>query len=184
MTRIESSCNWDVIKKAFPLTEISINNRLSLRRLYQSDAGLLGNFMIGDPDMTWPRVSWTQDNVDYLLGLRLKHYEDYGFGVYGVLLDNELIGMAGIQVWEYEPCSVEVLVYIAKEHWYKGYAVKIMRWLLNRIKVDTDLHELYAAIRLENTAAIKIAKFFKFSKIGENIHYGYPATIGKLQIPR
>lgn len=70
------------LQRVFPLIEISLNNSLKLRPLRLEDIDSLCLFLCDDPEMTWSRKVRNRENVNYLLELRLKHYKDFGFGIY------------------------------------------------------------------------------------------------------
>jgi len=180
MTQPESSdCDWGDIINAFPLKKLWVTHTLNLRPLTKQDSVELGDFLSGDPEMTWTRKPWSRRNVDYLLSLRLSHYKQYGFGPYGIELDGKLIGMAGVQVWDYEPCSVEFLVYVAKSQWNQGYGTNLTKWIIDKCNDIPSLPFLYAATRPENTRINHIVKQLGFMKTGNGEHYGYPSIYWK-----
>ena len=172
---INSDCDWEAIRNAFPLSPINLDQGISLRPLQLADLDALCLFMTGDPEMTWPRTSWARSNVEYLLEFRLKHYQNYGFGPYGVLLDGRLIGMAGVQVWEETTCSIELLVYLAKEVWLKGLGRKLLIWIIDAARSSGKIKEIYAATREDNNRAINLARRVGFQEFGKGIHFGHPA---------
>jgi RimJ/RimL family protein N-acetyltransferase len=142
----------------------------------------LASIMTGDSEMTWPRKVWSTPNVEYLLNHRLAHYRQYGFGPYAIIKGGALVGMAGVQVWDYAPCSIEVLVYVARPLWSRGLAAHAMQWVLQRAKDVAHEPVLYAATRPENARAERIAKRSGFTKIGSGEHYGYLANFWKLEL--
>lgn len=177
-----TTCDWTAIRAAFPLTEVPLWSGVVLRPLEQSDCDALSEIMAGDPEMTWPRKAWTRENVDYLLGLRLKHYADYGFGPYAILRSGRLIGMAGAQVWDYAPCSIEVLAYVARSEWSRGLAVRVLNWTIERAATFGDVKSIYAATRPENVRAVRLARGLGFAEAGAGEHYGYPAMFWQLSL--
>ena len=118
----------DDLQIAFPLNTTSIRHGLSVRPLVQGDLNDLDVILTGDPEMSWSRKAWSRANVQFLLSHRQAHYEEYGFGPYGVILDGQLVGMAGAQIWDKGSRSVELLAYIAKSHWGEGLATELLRW--------------------------------------------------------
>ena len=169
---------------AFPLCHMRIAPDLELRPLQDSDIDELCGILCDDPEMTWTRRAWTRENVEYLLNLRLKHYEDHGFGAYAVLYNNKLIGMAGAQVWEYNDDSIELLSYISRKYWNLGITSQLMNWLIDTIQRQTNLHSVYAATRHENKAAISLTEKFGFKRIGEENHFGFPSIHWKLDLAK
>lgn len=177
-----SGCDWTRVRLAYPLSEIEVGEGLRLRPLREEDLGRLCDFMTGDPDMTWPRVSWSRENVSYLLGLRLKHYAEFGFGPYGVDMGNTLIGMAGVQTWDYEPCSVELLTYIRKENWAGGLGTRLLRWVVDQAREYKIGDYIYAATRQENERANNLARRLGFEETGHGVHFGYPSIKWRMSL--
>lgn len=175
-------CDWSAVRKAFPLERIRINGRILLRPLKADDIDKLSEFLVGDPEMTWTHKAWTRENIKYILSLRLDHYASYGFGPYGVVLDGELRGMVGMQVWEFEECAIEQVAYIAKAEWSQGLATMLLRWGIRRARDVGQLKELYAATRADNQRSIGITERLGFVRIGEGKHFGYPAIYWRLSL--
>ncbi len=160
---------------AFPLRQIKFSNEILLRPLVKEDLSALTDIMAGDPAMTWTRNTWTQDNVSYLLRLRLTHYKDYRFGMYGVVdtLSGELIGMAGLQFWDDSSPDVEIITYIRRSDWNRGLATELSSWCCAHAFAECpSVERIVAATRHDNIAAQKVARRMAMSVTGEGEHYG------------
>lgn len=182
MTLTFDGCDWSPIARAFPLADLTLENGIVLRPLTAHDSAALAMILTGDPEMTWTRGVWKQENVDYLLSLRLKHYETYGFGPYAVMIGENLKGMIGVQVWDYQPCSVELLAYVARSEWSRGLATDLGRWVVARCRDLADLQVIYAATREENERSNKLAARLGFVRTGHGQHYGHPAVFWEMQL--
>src|SRR5439155_6819065 len=140
---------WERLRAAFPLTSLETEGVI-LRPLEADDLERLTEILSGDPEMTWPRITWTVENARYLLGLRLQHYERYGFGVYGIEgPDGGLIGMGGPQVWRDGSSDIEVLAYVEKKQWSQGTASVVLKWTLVRAFEIAQIEHVFAATRPE-----------------------------------
>lgn len=168
-------CDFEAIRTAFPLASLDLCEGVAVRPLHADDLPALTAFMSNDPEMTWTRRPWNEDNVAYLLGLRLKHYETWGFGPYGVVIEGNLAGMAGIQVWDESDCTVEALVYLARRYWSRGLGRRMLQAILNRAFDDAKVSQVFAATRPENLAAAAIAEAVGFIRVGEGVHFGCPS---------
>jgi L-amino acid N-acyltransferase YncA len=83
--------------------------------------------------------------------------------------------MAGVQVWDDKPCSVELLAYVAKDIWSLGIGTRLLRWIIDIARQSGFIHEIFAATRAENERAISLARRVGFTEIGHGTHYGYPS---------
>jgi RimJ/RimL family protein N-acetyltransferase len=170
---------WLQLAEAQPLKSIRVGE-LTLRPLNEEDVDPLCDIMLGDPSMNWPRVPWERHNVEYVLGLRLQHYRDYGFGMYAVEEAGKVIGWSGAQVWQEDKGTVELGCFLARSHWGKGTGTKLVQWSAVEIFTHTDIPELYALTRPENDAAVAICTKMQFVESGMTEHYGFDATIWKI----
>lgn len=178
------ACDWSSIIRAFPLQHVRLDEQLELRPLTLSDLDSLVDFMVGDAEMTWTQKSWRRENVEYLLSVRLSHYEEYGFGPYGVLIRGALKGMSGVQVWPYAECAIEQVAYIARSEWSKGLATRLLKWGIQQARDVAGVKVLYAATRKDNPRSIGITRKLGFRTIGEGEHFGYPSLFWELPFSR
>ena len=100
------------------------------RRPERGDADAYVRFY-GDPrvpEELWPAALRTPDHARAVLEEHIHHWERWGWGVWTVVLDGEVIGQAGVQhtTIEGRP-EVEVLWFIHPDHWNRGYATEIAR---------------------------------------------------------
>lgn len=169
--------NISDLQGAFPLSKMGLSEEVTLRPLVLSDLDGMCSFLEGDAEMSWSRTPWTIENVSYLLAHRLRHYEDFGFGPYGVISEGGLVGMAGAQIWKEEESSVEVLVYLARDHWGRGLATELLTWSISRLKEFTNQEIVYASTRPENVRAVKMITNLGFEMIGRDTHFGHDAIL-------
>ena len=128
--------------------------------------------------MTWTRNEWDESNVRYLLGLRLKHYEEYGFGVYGIedRSTGQLIGMAGAQFFDDDTPDIEVIAYVDRKQWNRGLATRVLKQMADEIFQTCDaVDRIVAATRHDNAAAQAVARSLGMEPTGEGRHYGAPS---------
>lgn len=151
---------------------------VGLRPLTRDDLPALVSMLENDPDMTWTRNRWGESNIEYLLNLRLEHYEQYEFGVYGVedLTTNQLIGMAGLQFWDEGSDDIEAIAYVDKVRWNGGVATAILREMVAQVLSDErGVPRVLAATRHDNLAAQAVARSLGMQQTGEGDHYGAPS---------
>lgn len=165
--------------RAQPLTTIWLE-QLLLRPLQRDDVDGLCEIMLGDVEMNWPRVPWDRANVEYVLDVRLRHYEDFRFGMYAVEVDGKLIGWSGTQVWRATDGSVELGCFLARSHWRMGLGRKLCTWSIEQVFAHTDIPEVFALTRRENAAGVGVAEKMGFVEVGTCEHYGFPATVWKM----
>jgi RimJ/RimL family protein N-acetyltransferase len=172
---------------AFPLSRLRSDDlAVGLRPLRAEDAPALFKVMGQDPEMTWTRRRWTQANVDYLLSLRIQHYDAEGFGVYGVVdpADETIIGMAGLQFWDDTSEEVEVIAYVERRRWNGGIAKGVLRWMVDRTwRKCPSVTNIKAATRHDNKAAQALASSLGMQKTGEGDHYGAYSILWDLSRP-
>jgi len=69
-------------------------DRLLLRPFTAQDGPSLHMIIGEDPDMTWDATSRPLQRTEEILQSRIKHYEEYGFGVWAVIdkTSGEMVG--------------------------------------------------------------------------------------------
>jgi ribosomal-protein-alanine N-acetyltransferase len=170
---------WRQVAEAQPLKLIRVEG-VTLRPLNEADVDALCDIMLDDTSMNWPRVPWDRQNVEYVLGVRLQHYRDYGFGMYAIEEAGKVIGWSGAQVWQDDKGTVELGCFLARSHWGKGTGSQLIKWSADQIFTQTDMSEIYALTRPENEAAVGVCKKMGFIESGMTEHYGFDATIWKI----
>ena len=102
--------------------------RLIIREMEQSDLEALCKIMCDEEVMRAAYESaFSIEEVQGWLNRHLKRYEDYGFGLWAVVLKEtkEMIGQCGLtlQSWRDEEI-LEIGYLFQKAYWHKGYATE------------------------------------------------------------
>ncbi len=102
--------------------------RLIIREMMQPDLDALCKIMCDEEVMrTTYESAFTVDEVQGWLNRHLKRYEDYGFGLWAVVLKetNEMIGQCGLTIQEWNGKEILEIGYLfQKAYWHKGYATE------------------------------------------------------------
>jgi ribosomal-protein-alanine N-acetyltransferase len=130
------------------------------------------------PEMRWERLEGTDDEVQSLLGFRLEHYRQHGFGVNALWSDSaELVGQAGLQRLGPDQDRVELVVFLSKQIWGRGVATRVSRWFLNRALAECNVSALWATVRPENGPARRLVDRLGYREVGRREHYGYDSLV-------
>lgn len=101
--------------------------RLALRRMNAGDWDALCAILQDDVTMTAYEGAFTDEEVQTWLDRQLARYEQYGFGLWAVVLKatGEMIGQCGltIQPWKDEEV-LEVGYLFNRAYWHNGYAAE------------------------------------------------------------
>ena len=102
--------------------------RLLIREMQQSDFDALCRILCDEEVMRAAYESaFSPDEAQNWLNRHLKRYEDYGFGLWAVVLKetNEMIGQCGLtlQQWK-EKELLEIGYLFQKAYWHRGYAAE------------------------------------------------------------
>ena len=103
-------------------------DRLLIREMQQSDFDALCRILCDEEVMRAAYESaFSPDEAQNWLNRHLKRYEDYGFGLWAVVLKetNEMIGQCGLtlQQWK-EKELLEIGYLFQKAYWHRGYAAE------------------------------------------------------------
>jgi RimJ/RimL family protein N-acetyltransferase len=156
---------------------------VSLRPFSKLDFGALHEILSASDEMTWERVSATQSYTRRLLEFRLKHYEEWGFGVLAVehAATGRLLGQAGLQALDPDGERIEVVIFLRSDALGQGLGKGLMVAILDRCK-DSGLSELYATVRPENARARSLVDAVGFSYIGDMNHFGMSCALWGLRL--
>lgn len=107
---------------------ITETERLIIREMKQSDLDALCRIMCDEEVMHAAYESaFSMEEVQGWLNRHLKRYEDYGFGLWAVVLKEtgEMIGQCGLtlQTWQ-DKEILEIGYLFQKAYWHKGYATE------------------------------------------------------------
>lgn len=135
--------------------------RLYLRRLEQSDYSDLCKMLQDKEVMYAYEHAFSDEEVDEWLDRQLKRYEEYGFGLWAVILKEtgELIGQCGLTMQECKGKQVLEIGYLfQKDYWHKGYAteaaVACKQYAFETLKAK----EVFSIIRDNNIPSQNVAK--------------------------
>lgn len=164
------------VRRSFGLDALELGDWL-LRPLAWSDFNDLYAALSESPETNWARVKATSGYVRSLLRYRLRHYAEHGFGVLGVYAaGGELVGQAGLQVFDSATGSVEVVLFLRPGSLNRGVGSVLLGGLLARAAA-AGVGRVYAAIRDENVAAQRFFERFGFHRVGAGSHFSQPCGV-------
>jgi RimJ/RimL family protein N-acetyltransferase len=156
-------------------------HNLLLRPFTLEDDVDLYKIMGDDPDMTWEGEPWSIETNRKWLGIRLKHYQEHGFGVLAIIdkKSGDMIGQSGLQFLE-KTDDVEIVTYIAKHLWQKGVGFEASSASLIYGFKKLKLPKIVAVTRMHNVGGQRLAEKLGFKYIGEGLAYGVTALFYRL----
>lgn len=135
--------------------------RLYLRKMEQSDYSALCKILQDEEVMYAYKHAFSNEEVQEWLDRQRKRYEDYGFGLWLVVLKDtdEVIGQCGLTMQECNGKQVIEIGYLfQKAYWHKGYAteaaVACKKYAFETLKAK----EVFSIIRDNNIPSQKVAK--------------------------
>lgn len=140
---------------------ITETERLIIREMRPSDLDALCRIMCDEETMRAAYESaFTVEEVQGWLNRHLRRYEDYGFGLWAVVLKetNEMVGQCGLtlQTWE-EKEILEIGYLFQKAHWHKGYATEAAIACKEYAFTVLDASSVYSIIRDTHIASQNVA---------------------------
>ncbi|MFR7589938.1 MAG: GNAT family N-acetyltransferase [Longibaculum sp.] len=150
--------------------------RLNLREMNQDDYHDLSE-ILQDPDVVYAyEHNFSNKDVQEWLDRQRQRYQEYGFGLWAVVLKEtgEMIGQVGLSMQPYKQQEVLELGYLLKKrYWHQGYAneaaLGCIQYAFDILKQD----KVYAIIKADNAASIKVAKRIGMEKVDEFITQYY-----------
>ena len=134
---------------------------LYLRKMEQSDYSALCKILQDEEVMYAYEHAFSDDEVQEWLDRQRKRYEDYGFGLWLVVLKDtdEVIGQCGLTMQDCNGKQVLEIGYLfQKAYWHKGYAtetaVACKKYAFETLKAK----EVFSIIRDNNIPSQKVAK--------------------------
>jgi [ribosomal protein S5]-alanine N-acetyltransferase len=92
------------------------------------------------PEEVWPEHLRTAAQARLVLDASIRHWDRFGFGVWTVLLTDEVIGRVGLQHTRVSGRpEVELAWFIHPDHWSRGYATEMAR---EAVRVGFEVLEL------------------------------------------
>lgn len=135
--------------------------RLYLRKMEQSDYSALCKILQDKEVMYAYEHAFSDEEVQEWLDRQRKRYEDYGFGLWLVVLKDtdEGIGQCGLTMQDCNGKQVLEIGYLfQKAYWHKGYAteaaVACKKYAFETLKAK----EVFSIIRDNNIPSQKVAK--------------------------
>ncbi|MDK2562370.1 GNAT family N-acetyltransferase [Romboutsia sedimentorum] len=136
-------------------------DRLYLREMEQTDFSSLCEILQDEEVMYAYEHAFTNDEVQEWLNRQIKRYEDYGFGLWAVILKdtNEMIGQCGLTMQDCDGNQVlEIGYLLKKKYWHNGYAIESAIGCKNYAFAVLGTDEVYSIIRDNNIASQNVAK--------------------------
>lgn len=135
--------------------------RLIIREMVQSDYDALCGILCDEEVMRAAYESaFNLEEAQNWLNRHLKRYEEYGFGLWAVVLKetNEMIGQCGLtmQGWR-EKEILEIGFLFQKAYWHKGYATEAAIACKEYAFSVLNENRVYSIIRDTNIASQKVA---------------------------
>lgn len=135
--------------------------RLYLREMTQRDYDSLCK-ILQDADVMYAYEHvFEAEEVQNWLDKQIKHYQEYGFGLWAVVLKDteEMIGQCGLTMQEWGDRQVVEIGYLfQKAFWHKGYAIEAAKACKKYAFQKAGVKEVYSIIREDNIPSQKVAK--------------------------
>lgn len=134
--------------------------RLYLRRLEQADFAALCKILQDAHVMYAYEHAFSDAEVQEWLSRQLARYEQYGFGLWAVILKTtgELIGQCGLTMQDWEGRQVVEIGYLfQKAFWHQGYATEAALACKAYAFETLGEKEVYSIIRDTNLASQRVA---------------------------
>ncbi len=144
--------------------------RLYLREMQQSDSPALCKILQDEEVMYAYEGTFSDDEVQGWLDKQIQNYEQYGFGLWAVILkqSNEMIGQCGLTMQDYEGNPVlEVGYLFRKAFWHKGYAAEASIACKEYAFDALNVNEVFSIIRDTNIPSQNVAKRNGMTVCGE-----------------
>lgn len=150
-------------------------SRLLMCRLRPGDMPLLSRIVQDDSVMYAYEGALSDPMMHDWMDRQLRHYEEWGFGQWGMWLkdSNEMIGLCGITMQEYENSVVPEIGYLlAHKWWHQGYAFEAARACREYGFKLLGFTSMYSIIREGNTSSERLAERNGMKPVGTKIiHY-------------
>lgn len=174
--------NYIMAKRAFPLQPYMFSDIL-VKPFKETDIEKLAELGADDNYFSWERISQNRDYYERLMTFRIAHYNEHGFGVYGVWLGDELIGQAGLQVVNKEKDQIEWVIFLGQKYVGQKYGSTILSHIIALCK-QNNMDTLYAIVRPDNSAGIALAKKFGGVLASKVKHYSENGIKFKIDLTR
>jgi len=151
---------------------IAETERLKIRRFHRSDFDALFFIMKKTEVMYAWEHGFSRSETRKWLNRQLTRYHKDGYGYFAVIAKDsgKLIGQAGLINSELHDEPIVEIGYIFDDSvWGHGYALEAVRACTDLAITRFDIDKLYATIRPENEASVKVALKLGMQRIGQYI---------------
>ena len=151
---------------------VAETDRLKIRRFYKTDLNALWKIMSKPEVMYAWEEGFKKSETRKWLNRQYTRYHKDGYGYYAVTLKDSgrLIGQAGLMKSEVNGENVVEIGYIFDDAvWGWGYAIEAVRACVDLAFHQFGLDRLYATIRPENAASVRLAEKLGMRKTGEYV---------------
>ncbi|GHU88215.1 hypothetical protein FACS1894202_03940 [Clostridia bacterium] len=151
---------------------VAETERLTIRQFDDSDFGALFAIMKKPEVMYAWEAGFHKHEVQKWLKNQYTRYQKDGYGYFAVTLkgSDKLIGQAGLMKSEINGEKVTEIGYIFDNKFRgQGYALEAAQACVGLAFGDYGLVKLYATIRPENAASVKLAEKLGMQKVGEYV---------------
>ena len=134
--------------------------RLLLREMTEADLGALKAILQDAQTMYAYESAFTDAEVRQWLDKTLARYENDGFGLWAVVLQEsgEMIGQAGVSWQQADGERVPEIGYLFnRAHWHKGYAIEAAAACKRYAFDSLGFPEIYSIIRDTNIPSMNVA---------------------------
>jgi len=151
-------------------------DRLYLREIKYSDFVALCKILQDEEVMYAYEHAFSIEESQEWLARQLKRYQDYGFGLWAVILKqtDEMIGQCGLTLQDWGQRQVLEIGYLfQKKYWHNGYATEAVNGCKKYAFEQLDKNEVFSIIRDSNIASQNVAKGNGMKVCGEFIKHYY-----------
>ena len=151
---------------------VAETERLKIRQFYEKDLGPLLAIMKKPEVMYAWEAGFHKGETRKWLNRQFTRYHKDGFGYFAVTLKDsgKLIGQAGLMKSEVDGKNVVEIGYVFDNTaWGHGYAIEAARACVDLAFDRIGLDKLYATIRPENAASVKVAEKLGMRKTGQYV---------------
>ena len=160
-------------------------DRLLLRKYTPADFGALHEIMSDAETMRHYPAPFSEERTRRWIDWNLKNYEDYGFGLWAVVLKSTgaFIGDCGITLQDIDGERLpEIGYHIHKKYWRRGFAKEAAAAVRDWAFQNTNYAAVYSYMKYTNVASFSTALAIGMKKVKEypdeknGISYAYAIT--------
>ena len=115
-------------------------------------------------------LPFSREQVSGWLQRNLDHQEEYGYGLFAVILKSNdlLIGDCGLEVMEVDGVQAAELGYdFRSDYWNQGFATEAASAVRDYAFDELDLPQLISLIRVKNAASQRVSEKIGMRRISE-----------------